>query len=456
MTEPNRRDLSTVLSVGFDPSPVPREAYSLVVTEGPDAGLSKPFEPGNQPTFRIGQGAACDLVLSDRAVSRRHVELSFAEQGLLVVDLRSKNGTLLNGVRIREAIAAGGESIRMGETVVHVVRRGRLAQTPVVPVATSFGRVMGASTEMRMLYPLFKRLSEATVPVVIEGETGTGKEALAESLHEMGPRADGPFVVFDCTAVPPSLMEAELLGHERGAFTGASSARPGVFELADKGTLFIDEIGDLELALQAKLLRAVERSEIRRIGGTKTLKVDVRILAATRRDLDREVAAGRFRDDLFHRIAVSRVELPPLRSRRGDVSVLARHFWQSLGGDPQSLAPSLIQQWEDGRWPGNVRELRNTVSRHLALGELATTPAQRPAPPAQASGPMDALVGELLASGLTLQDARDRIVTEFERRYVRAALERSDGNVTHAARTAGIGRRYFQMLKSKLKDGDDQ
>ncbi len=302
-----------------------------------------------------------------------------------------------------------------------------------------------------MLYPVLERLARSNVPVVIEGETGTGKEALAESLHEMGPRADRPFVVFDCTAVPPTLMEAELFGHERGAFTGASSARPGVFELADGGTLFIDEIGDLELSLQSKLLRAVERSEVKRLGSSKTTRVDVRILAATRRDLDREVAAGRFRDDLFHRLAVGRVELPPLRARRGDVALLARHFHASIGDSNETLPATLLQQWEDSPWPGNVRELRNTVARHVALGDLAASVPRKAAAAVEGGeGPMDALVDNVLASGLTLQDARDRVVQEFERRYVRAALERHGGNVTRAADASGVGRRYFQMLKAKL------
>src|SRR5262249_48854648 len=192
---------------------------------------------------------------------------------------------------------------------------------------------------------------------------------LAESLHEIG-GTSGPFVVFDCTAVSPTLMEAELFGHERGAFTGASASRPGLLEQADGGTLLIDEIGDLEPLLQPKLLRAVDRGEFRRVGAHEARRVDVRFLAATRRDLDREVAQGRFRDDLFHRLAIGRIELPPLRDRHGDVTLLARHFADALGAPPEVLTSALLARFEDDPWPGNVRQLKNAVARRIALGDL--------------------------------------------------------------------------------------
>jgi transcriptional regulator with GAF, ATPase, and Fis domain len=283
------------------------------------------------------------------------------------------------------------------------------------------------------------------VPVVIEGETGTGKEALAESLHEMGPRAAGPFVVFDCTAVPPNLVEAELFGHERGAFTGAVASRRGVFEQAQGGTLLIDEVGDLEPSLQPKLLRAIERFEIRKIGGDRWIKVDVRVLAATRRDLDKEVQAGRFRDDLFHRLAVARIELPPLRHRQGDIAALAIHFWQELGGDPRALTREMVQKWEDYAWPGNVRELRNTIARQIALGDLAHTPTERPPPRAADEDAIDKFVD----MGLPFPQARDRILEEFEQRYVARLLEKHGGDVARAAAASGIGRRYFQKLRAR-------
>jgi transcriptional regulator with GAF, ATPase, and Fis domain len=305
---------------------------------------------------------------------------------------------------------------------------------------------VGASDEMRRLYPLCEKLANANVPVIIEGETGTGKEVLAESLHEQGPLSQQPFVVFDCTAVPPALVESELFGHVRGAFTGAVAARKGVFEQAEGGTLLIDEIGDLELALQPKLLRAIERSEIRRVGGDRAIRVHVRILAATRRDLDHEVQAGLFRDDLFHRLAVARIELPPLRERHGDVTVLAKYFCLELGADESELDRELLMRWEGYDWPGNVRELRNAVARHLALGDLAPegTGSSR-------SPKVEDFIDPVLSMDLPIKEARDRVIAEFERRYLSRALAKHNGVVTHAAKASGIARRHFQRLRVRRK-----
>ncbi|HEY8090094.1 MAG TPA: sigma-54-dependent Fis family transcriptional regulator, partial [Polyangiaceae bacterium] len=286
-------------------------AFALVVSDGPARGKTFRVEAGEGVRLLVGQGPACEIRLEDPEVSRRHAALEAAGDRLRITDLSSTNGTYVNGVCVLDAMLVGGETIRLGATELRV-EPSVAKRAPAWPHA-SFGRVLGGSPSMRAIYPLCERLAQSSVPVVIEGETGTGKEVLAESLHEAGPRAGGPYVVFDCSAVQPSLAEAELFGHERGAFTGAVGSRKGVFELAHGGTLFIDEIGDLEPSLQPKLLRAVERGEVRRIGGDRLARVDVRILAATRRDLDQEVAAGRFRDDLFHRLAVTRVELPPLR-----------------------------------------------------------------------------------------------------------------------------------------------
>lgn len=339
--------------------------------------------------------------------------------------------------------------VRVGSSILRVDREER-AVAAQVSSATSFGRVIGSSIEMRRLYPLCERVAQSDISVVIEGETGTGKEVLAESIHEQSAGASGPFVVFDCTAVPPNLLESELFGHERGAFTGALQTRRGVFEQAHGGTLFIDEIGDLDISLQPKLLRALQRSEIRRVGGDRWIPVDVRILAATRRDLDREVVAGRFRDDLFFRLAVARIELPPLRQRRGDITVLAQHFWRDLGGANDKLPHDLAQRYEAYSWPGNVRELYNAVSRQIALGDIM------PATPwAAAEGhtdkPSGDIVDEILSQGLPLPRARQQIVEEFERRYVERIVEAHGGNISRAAAASGIGHRYFQKLRARLK-----
>ncbi len=303
--------------------------------------------------------------------------------------------------------------------------------------------MVGESPAMRRVYALCRRLAQSDVPVVVEGETGTGKEVLAEALHASGARAKAPFVVFDCTAVAPSLLESALFGHERGAFTGALAQRRGVFEQAHGGTLFIDEIGELEPTLQPKLLRAIERGEVQRVGSSRWDRVDVRIIAATRRDLDSEVQAGRFRDDLFFRLAVGRVELPPLRRRPGDIAVLARHFWHLIAGPGRPLPAGLVERLEARSWPGNVRELQNAIARHVAVGDL---PEETVSPSRTASSDP---IERVLSMDLPLPRARAEVVEEFERRYVEAALHRCDGNVTRAAKASGLALRYFQILKAR-------
>ena len=428
----------------------PSVAFTLHVIDGVDQGRSHRFD-GSQPSrVLVGHSPTCDVCLSDRTVSRRHASLDVEGSSVKLTDLDSTNGTRVDGVTVVEARLQGGETISIGATRLRLdVDRNRRARP--LSTATRFGRLLGASIEMRRLYPLCERLAQASVPVVIEGDTGTGKELLAESLHEKGPRASGPFIVFDCTTVPPNLLEAELFGHERGAFTGAVASRNGVFEQATGGTLLIDEIGELPLLLQPKLLRAIERGEVRPIGAVRPVRVDVRVIAATRRDLDREVQAGRFRDDLFHRLAVGRIELPPLARRRADIAMLARHFCRELGGDENLLPPALLERWQDQPFFGNVRELRNTVARHLALGELASlgeVAAIAQAPEARAEGaPMRRVMER--AFDLPFVEARQLIVGEFERRYVERMLARHAGNVTHAAETAGVARRYFQILKAR-------
>jgi transcriptional regulator with GAF, ATPase, and Fis domain len=444
-------DRTTTVAPKQAPAAMSTPTFRITVVEGPDRGKALSVDATRPSAVLIGQGPACDLRLSDRMASRRHASVDVGETRLHLVDLGSTNGTLVNDVAVVDAYLRGGELVRIGQTTLRVELE---SQATIVPLsdASSFGRVLGASREMRRLYPLCERLAAANVPLIIEGETGTGKELLAESLHETGPRASGPFVVFDCTAVPPGLVESELFGHERGAFTGAVARRRGIFELAHGGTLLIDEIGDLDLALQPKLLRALERAEVRRVGGDRAVRVDVRVLAATRRDLDREVQAGRFRDDLFHRLAVGRLELPPLRRRHGDVPLLARAFAEHLGGAEGSLPEQVLSRWEDYAWPGNVRELRNAVSRYLALGDFAVAEGARE--DASDEGVPDDPRGEgglerVLALGLPFSAARRRVLREFERHYVARVLAEHGGNVLRAAAASGIARRHLQRVRAR-------
>jgi two-component system response regulator HydG len=427
--------------------------FLLHVTQGPNAGTSFVLDGSQGGRILLGQGPACLFRVDDPEVSRRHLAFEPTATGVRVTDLGSTNGTYVDRVRVMEAELFGDEMLRVGTTVLRLEREE--GSSPL-PAATSFGRLVGASPEMRRLYPLCERLAASSVPVIIEGETGTGKEVLAEALVEKGPRAAKPLVVFDCTAVPPNLVESDLFGHERGAFTGAVAARRGVFEQADGGTLFIDEIGDLDLAIQPKLLRALERGEVRRVGSDQWLHVDVRVIAATRRDLDREVYDGRFRDDLFHRLAVARIELPPLRRRSGDVQVLARHIWRELGGEERLLPESLLARWEAEPWPGNVRELRNTVARSFALGDLADAARRDAIDRALSQGgavPADA-IERLLVLGLPYPRARDELLAEFERRFIERLLEEHEGDAAKAAAASGIGLRYFQQLRARNAGGE--
>ncbi|UQA56922.1 sigma 54-interacting transcriptional regulator [Polyangium aurulentum] len=429
--------------------------FALAVVAGPSQGQRFTIAPHLPSRVFVGQSQTCDLSLDDRQVSRRHAAFELIGDRLRVTDLGSTNGTLVQGVTIMEALLSGGETVSLGATQILVERLA--GEQPLrLPTAVRFGRTVGASPEMRALYPLCERLAASNVPVLIEGETGTGKEVLAESIHEMGPRKNGPFVVFDCTAVPPNLVESALFGHERGSFTGATEARRGVFEEAHGGTLLLDEIGDLELPLQAKLLRALERSEVQRVGSNRWVRVDVRILAATRRDLDHEIQAGRFRDDLFYRLAVARIELPPLRRRAGDVLILAQHFWRHLAGKDAPFPAEFARRIEDYAFPGNVRELHNAVARRVALGEVAPVETRRPGAPASGVAPPSGgdFIDDTLALDLPLPRARERVVEEFERRYVQRVLAQHNGNVSAAAAASGIARRYFQIIKSRTKPSE--
>ncbi len=430
---------------------LPDGTFVITVEDGPAAGRSLALDGAAPSRLLVGKSSACDLRLEDPEVSRRHCALELVGRRLRVTDLASTNGTWVDHVALRDGWLSGGETLRVGSTRLRVERRPE-GRNPAVPPGSAFGRMLGSSRTMRRLYPLCRKLADATVPVLIEGPTGAGKEVLAEALHEEGPLAERPFVVFDCTAVPPSLVESELFGHEKGAFTGALGTRKGVFEQADGGTLFIDEIGDLDPSLQAKLLRAIDRGEVRRVGGDGWQRVKVRILSATRRDLEQEVQAGRFRDDLFHRLAVARIELPPLAARAGDVAILAAHFWRQAGG-PGAPSPALLDRWSTHPWPGNVRELRNAVLRAVALGDVDPRDAETPEPKEthEVARPGSDFIGDVVGAGLSLAEARARVVDELERRYVERVLAEHGGAISRAAAASGVARRHFQRIKARTR-----
>jgi len=426
MTQPKPDDDKTELSPRReDDGPAP--AFLLTVAGGVDGGKTLLVEAESPSAALLGKSAACQLPLGDPTVSRRHASLDVVAGALRVTDLGSTNGTRVNGVRVTEAFLAGGETLGVGGTTLLVERRAGAPRS--LGAAVSFGRLVGASTAMRRLYPLLSRLAASDLPVLVEGETGTGKELVAEVLHEASGRKAGPFVVLDCATVPAGQAEAELFGDG------------GVFAQANGGTLLLDEVTELSSSVQGKLLRAIENGDIGRA------RVDVRVIATSRRDVEKEVEAGRLREDLFYRLAVGRVELPPLRSRHGDVSLLAELFWKRLGSADRPLPPELLRRFEGYAWPGNVRELANAVARRHALGDTDVDDAlgvPREGAPATA-------FQWIIDQDLPYTTARDQVQDEFERAYTEHVLAQHGGNVSRAAAASGLGRRYFQILRARQR-----
>jgi DNA-binding NtrC family response regulator len=374
---------------------------------------------------RVGAKPLADLVLKDPKVSGLHCEFLVGDS-LRVRDLGSKNGTFVGGVQILEALLQPGDVVTVGDTKIKIGSEG----TSEVPLHAEdqFHGLVGQSPQMRALTARLAVLAGSTTTVLVQGETGTGKERVAEALHLAGARADGPLVTVDCGSLPSTLIESELFGHERGAFTGAVESSKGAFERAHGGTLFLDEIGELPLELQPKLLRALESRTVRRLGGQKSFDVDVRIVAATNRDLAVEVAGGRFREDLYYRLCVVMLSVPPLRERLDDLPLLIRHLAEEMGIDAaQFLTDSALEALRRHAWPGNVRELRNVLERAAVLAE----------PLAPAAAPADRKGIDL---SIPFRAGKKRLIDDYEREYVTAMLAACNGNVSEAARRAGIER----------------
>lgn len=473
----------------FDPTSLPPphvlKRCKLVAT-GPDGAATEYIF--DQPQVTLGALEDNDLVLDDDRVSRHHARIFSEGDAFLIADLRSSSGTYVDRVRVREAYLRSGCQIRLGGTTLRFsVVTEKLDVRP--HAETGLGGLVGQSESMRRLMAAVAKVAPTGATVVLEGETGTGKEVVARTLHQLSPRASQPFIVFDCSAVQQNLIESELFGHEKGSFTGALATRQGLFEAAQGGTIFLDEVGELALDLQPKLLRALETREIRRVGGNRPIQINVRVIAATNRDLAAEVKAGRFREDLFYRLGVVRLHLPPLRERREDIRLLAEHllrhggFNRALhGGDGQRVkgisqeALHLLHAYD---WPGNVRELSNIVERacSFADGDLlqpddlpesirgADVPRRRPdgyAPTAPLAPPHKPDVPERpdVHADLNFRDAKETWLGSFERDYLAAVLARHGGNLSQAARDADVDRKHFRRLARKYnlvagKPGDD-
>ncbi len=428
--------------------PVPRRVqhskFLLSVRSGPDTGLT--CELAGSP-LRIGSASDNDLVLSDETVSRRHCELSPLPAGVRVRDEGSTNGVLVEGVRVFDALFAGPVELRLGDSVLRVEPSGESISREEL-ATDGFHGLVGRAPAMRALFADLARIAPSDVTVLVEGETGTGKEVVADALHAASRRSRGPFVVFDCGAVAPSLVESELFGHERGAFTGAVTSRPGVFEQAHGGTLFLDELGELPKELQPKLLRALERREVRRLGSQKVINVDVRLVAATHRNLAVEVQRGNFRQDLYYRLAAARVRVPPLRDRMEDLPLLVAHFL-NRSKPPRSVREVPEQVWEllrAHRWPGNVRELSHAVERFLVTPERVLS---EPHSTTLATAGTDITLTHEAGPPRPLREARREASEAFERAYLAAALQHTQGNVTRAAALAEVSRQMLQKLMRK-------
>ncbi len=420
---------------------VEEQRIQLHVAEGLDKGMTALLPDCG---LIVGSSSKAGFSLRDPSVSRSHAELVPLPEGIRVRDLQSTNGTVVAGHRINEAVVPVGSTLVLGKTRVELVRV--IERMPLqISRRRRFGDLIGQAPTMRQIFALLELAAESSVTVLLEGETGTGKELAARAIHTHSPRSRESFQIIDCGAVSPTLIEAELFGHVRGSFTGADRDRAGAFELAHRGTLFFDEIGELPLALQPKLLRALEAREVRRIGGSAVIPVDVRFVAATNRSLAEEVKRGRFREDLFYRLNVFRVTLPPLREHREDIPILVKSFLDIHGG--AALPEDLMERMQQHDWPGNVRELRNAVERAIILGR-GDEPGRGGQRPTDRTADGDSAPLRIDASR-SFKDAKAELVAVFERTYIEQALARTAGNISAAARDSGIDRKHLERLIRK-------
>jgi DNA-binding NtrC family response regulator len=427
-----------------------QEKIRIAVSSGAERGRQVDMV---EDRLLIGTHPQCDLVLPDPSVSREHAQLLVVPEGLLFRDLGSTNGSWGAGFRLREALLPRVSEVVVGSTRLSISALDEQL-THELSSENRFGSMIGASPIMRALFSKLERVAQTEATVLLQGESGTGKELAARAIHNASRRADGPFVVVDCGALPRELIESELFGHERGAFTGASHSRQGAFEQANGGTLFLDEIGELDLDLQPRLLRALESRSVKRVGGNQQRAVDIRVVAATNRDLAERVAGGAFREDLFFRLAVVQLTLPPLRARRDDIPLLVEAFVDELsaGRHPVTISDAMMQRLTARAWPGNARELRNIVERALALGGLESgDSAEGGANAVQSSTDSAPASGPAFVALRThpYKVARGRLLDAFERDYLTALLEQHEGNLTQSARTAQIDRVYLLRLLDK-------
>ncbi len=421
----------------------------LTVSAGPDTGREV---VSDKERIRIGAHSSNDLILAeDRTASRHHFEIQYTERGYLLVDLNSTNGTFLDGRRVERAYLNSGSQIRAGSSTITFAPIDE--EVTVEPDRDGqLGGMVGQSVKMRQIFGLIKKIAPMDVSVIIQGETGTGKELVAKAIHDNSTRKKGPFVVLDCGAIPPNLIESELFGHEKGAFTGAVASRPGAFERADGGTIFLDELGELRIDLQPKLLRVLENREVRRVGGNDVIGVNVRVIAATNRDLVKEIQANNFREDLYFRLSVINIQLPPLRQRREDIPLILRagmsdpETIQKHG--PKRFSAAALRVLAGYNWPGNVRELMNVMSHVLTFSDGEEIDVHHLPPRVQGQQKDSPLP---FNEHLSFKDAKEQLLENFEREYIGQVLRRCDGNISRAARESGLHRKSIERLVKKYQ-----
>lgn len=415
----------------------------VTVVGGPSAGRAFAL---TRATATVGRHPTNDVVVADPRVSGTHVELARVGDRVRVHDVGSTNGTWLGGHRVTDMELAQGAELTIGDSVLRFDVDPTVAPAPA-PERENFGDLVGRSNVMRELFATLERIAPKELGVLIQGEAGTGKEEIARAIHAASTRAKGPFVVIDATALPEALTESLLFGHEQGAFPGAGDARPGFFEAARGGTLFIDEVGELPTALQSKFLRVIERKEVTRVGAHAPIVVDVRVLTSTQRDLRNAIDKGRFREDLYFRLAQVRISVPALRQHVEDLPLICAKLLARAGSDAM-IDVDALEHLGSMPWPGNVRELDNVLARASALAREGVI---RRADIAGEGQGFRGTADERTALDLTgtFSEAKDRAIERFEKAYLGLLMRRCQGNLSAASRQADIARHHLRDLLKK-------
>lgn len=441
----NNHTRTVFLSTPIETIKAPR--FSVSVVKGPAKGEELSWD---SPVLRAGSSPDNDLVLDDETVSRFHFRIQLDPRGYRIKDLGSKNGICIDSLAVTDAYLPPSCKIVLGDTVIRY-KQERETRDIEFAKGNRLCDLVGASSQMRHLFALIQRVANTEATILVEGESGTGKELTARALHDLSGRANQPFVILDCSAIPESIIESELFGHLKGAFTGAVTSRQGAVDNASGGTLFLDEIGELPLPLQGRVLRFIEAREIKPVGADRSKKVDVRIVAATNKNLKEEVGKGMFRQDLYYRLAVMKLRLPPLRERPEDIEPLVEHFleyFSARDGRQYTVPHNFMSPLFSYQFPGNVREMRNMIERACLLSEGVELEVEIPTRTKQVDA--DLLGFDHLLT-LPYKDAKETLVSSFEERYWQGLLEKCANNISEAARRGGIHRKSLEYLIKKFK-----